>query len=106
MNVNAEAQARWPTLQAVGRAPRWPRAPRSDIPEGWYVNLGIGIPTLVANHVPPEREVDLPFRERHPRHGPGAGAGQDQPLADQCQQAICHPACPAAPTCTTPTASR
>jgi 3-oxoadipate CoA-transferase beta subunit len=28
-----------------------------DIPEGWYVNLGIGIPTLVADHVPLEREV-------------------------------------------------
>lgn len=29
----------------------------ADIPEGWYVNLGIGIPTLVSDHVPPEREV-------------------------------------------------
>jgi 3-oxoadipate CoA-transferase, beta subunit len=29
----------------------------SDIPEGWYVNLGIGIPTLVADHVPLDREV-------------------------------------------------
>ncbi len=28
-----------------------------DIPEGWCVNLGIGIPTLVANHVSPDREV-------------------------------------------------
>jgi 3-oxoadipate CoA-transferase beta subunit len=28
-----------------------------DIPEGWYVNLGIGIPVLVADHIPPEREV-------------------------------------------------
>ena len=28
-----------------------------DIPEGWYVNLGIGIPTMVADHVPSEREV-------------------------------------------------
>ncbi len=28
-----------------------------DIPEGWYVNLGIGIPTLVAEHVPLQREV-------------------------------------------------
>ncbi|WP_333669036.1 3-oxoacid CoA-transferase subunit B [Elioraea tepidiphila] len=29
----------------------------ADIPEGWVVNLGIGIPTLVSDHVPPEREV-------------------------------------------------
>jgi 3-oxoadipate CoA-transferase beta subunit len=29
----------------------------ADIPEGWYVNLGVGIPTLVADNVPPEREV-------------------------------------------------
>ena len=28
-----------------------------DIPEGWYVNLGIGIPTQVAEHVPLDREV-------------------------------------------------
>jgi 3-oxoadipate CoA-transferase, beta subunit len=28
-----------------------------DIPEGWYVNLGIGIPTLVADHVPEGREI-------------------------------------------------
>jgi 3-oxoadipate CoA-transferase beta subunit len=29
----------------------------ADIPEGWYVNLGIGMPTMVADHVPLEREV-------------------------------------------------
>jgi 3-oxoadipate CoA-transferase, beta subunit len=28
-----------------------------DIPEGWYVNLGIGAPLKVADHVPAEREV-------------------------------------------------
>lgn len=28
-----------------------------DIPEGWYVNLGIGAPTLVANYVDAAREV-------------------------------------------------
>ena len=28
-----------------------------DIPEGWYVNLGIGIPVLVADYIPPEREA-------------------------------------------------
>lgn len=31
----------------------------TDIPEGWFVNLGIGIPTMVADHVPAEREVIL-----------------------------------------------
>jgi len=30
-----------------------------DIPEGAYVNLGIGLPTLVANFLPPEREIVL-----------------------------------------------
>lgn len=30
-----------------------------DIPEGWFVNLGIGIPTMIANYVPLEREVIL-----------------------------------------------
>lgn len=28
-----------------------------DIPEGWCVNLGIGIPTLIAEHIPAGREV-------------------------------------------------
>ena len=28
-----------------------------DIPEGWFVNLGIGIPTKVSDFVPPGREV-------------------------------------------------
>ncbi|MFZ1920039.1 MAG: 3-oxoacid CoA-transferase subunit B [Xanthobacteraceae bacterium] len=28
-----------------------------DIPEGWYVNLGIGAPLQIADYVPAEREV-------------------------------------------------
>ena len=28
-----------------------------DIPEGWCVNLGIGIPLMVGDFVPPDREV-------------------------------------------------
>lgn len=30
-----------------------------DIPDGWYVNLGIGIPLLVGNFIPMDREVIL-----------------------------------------------
>lgn len=35
-----------------------------DIPEGWVVNLGVGIPTLVANNLPAEREIII-----HGEHG-------------------------------------
>ena len=31
----------------------------ADIPEGAYVNLGIGVPTLVANHLDPSKEIFL-----------------------------------------------
>ena len=30
-----------------------------DIPDGAVVNLGIGLPTLVANHLPKDREILL-----------------------------------------------
>lgn len=52
MNSERRADA-WTPLDRVGLAKRVAR----DIPEGWYVNLGIGVPTLVANHVPHGREV-------------------------------------------------
>ncbi len=42
--------------QPLGRTAIAERTAR-DIPEGWYVNLGIGIPTLIADYVPAEREV-------------------------------------------------
>lgn len=47
------------TRQNITRRSRQDIAARiaEDIPEGWYVNLGIGVPTLVADFVPTEREV-------------------------------------------------
>jgi 3-oxoadipate CoA-transferase beta subunit len=47
------ANQTWQPLERDALAARLAR----DIPEGWSVNLGIGIPTLVGNYVPPEREV-------------------------------------------------
>src|SRR5271166_7067613 len=43
-------------LKPLNRAQMAARVAR-DIPEGWYVNLGIGIPTAIADHVPLDREV-------------------------------------------------
>ena len=45
-------------------------------------------------------------RERHPRHGPGAGRGRGRLRPHQRRQAARHAAARAAPTSTTPTASR
>jgi 3-oxoadipate CoA-transferase beta subunit len=45
-----------PSVKPLNRAAMAARVAR-DIPEGWYVNLGIGLPTMVGDHVPADREI-------------------------------------------------
>ena len=55
------------------------RRAADDIPEGWCVNLGIGIPTLVANHVPSEREVVFQSENGIIGMGPAPEKGREDP---------------------------
>ena len=48
-----------------------------DIPEGAVVNLGIGLPTLVANHLPRDREVLLHSENGMLGMGPAPAPGQE-----------------------------
>jgi len=48
-----------------------------DIPEGAYVNLGIGLPTLVANHLPREREIFLHSENGLLGMGPAPAPGEE-----------------------------
>ena len=60
-----------------------------DIPDGAYVNLGIGLPTLVANHLPPEREIVLHTENGLLGMGPAPAKGhEDMDLINAGKQPV------------------
>ena len=67
MNTN-----KWTRDQMAARVAR-------DIPEGAYVNLGIGLPTLVANHLAGDKEVFLHSENGMLGMGPAPAAGHEDP---------------------------
>jgi 3-oxoadipate CoA-transferase beta subunit len=48
-----------------------------DLPDGAVVNLGIGLPTLVGNHLPKDREILLHSENGLLGMGPAPAAGQE-----------------------------
>jgi len=62
--------SRWSREQIAARVAR-------DIPEGAYVNLGIGLPTKVANYLPRDREILLHSENGLLGMGPAPTAGKE-----------------------------
>jgi len=72
------------TSAAIIATPRYSRDQMAarvarDIPEGAYVNLGIGLPTLVANHLPKGREILLQSENGVLAMGPAPSPGNEDP---------------------------
>ncbi len=61
----------------------------NDIPDGAVVNLGIGLPTLVANHLPADREIVLHSENGLLGMGPAPAPGEeDEDLINAGKQPV------------------